>query len=272
MSKKETMPENTAVKMPFFKSILGAYGLLLDKFKEFVSAGCLFSLILAVLYFSFGQDVLCTNGDYRKNHLCTDSLYLYIVIHFVALFIVAMYMRCFSLTALCRPDKLSLRSFIPCKKDIKIFCLFCLFLTGILIAGLSAYLLYIRIPNPDWKIEIGYFMVVSLGFWVPIISLRFLSLFAFAACGEPLPSIKTLWQKTSGNMANILVGIMLLVIFLSTIGISLTNNILRLQSESLLLALGYEYLSDFAVILAATCFINFCYIQKNILFERDNNV
>lgn len=261
------------VKLPVFAMLFGPYGLMLDKIKQFIINGTAFAVVLMVLYIASGQDALCINSAYRQQHFCTNNVANFAIIHFISFFILCVFMRSWYQTAFMPEGIKSYKIFIPQLADLKILGLFAAFFLTLAIAGFSGYLLYVRVPNPDWKIELGYFTLVSFGFFVPLLALRFVSYVAFAAAGEPLPAPIVVWKKTAGNTFLILSSIIILMM----IGLFISQALLRsfmiggTNIGQWYVMLGSEYLSDIAVIFIAACFMNYCYLQKGFLFERNEN-
>ena len=273
MSNNTENLSETPVKLPVFATLFGCYSLLMDKFKQFVFLGTAFAVILMIIYIAGGQDALCVNNVYRQTHFCTNNVVVFVLVHLLTLFILCIFMRNWYQIVLQNKPITFQRLFIPQKADFKILGLIvCYFLT-LAVAGFSVYLLYIRVPNPDWRIELGYFAVVSLGFLVPFLALKFVSYFAFAADNASLPSPMVLWHKTAGNTFLILSS----VIVLMMIGLFLSQALLGSFMaggdgiSKFYVMLGSEYLSDMAVIFIAACFMNYCYLQKRFLFERNEN-
>ena len=137
---------------------------------------------------------------------------------------------------------------------------------------ISLYLLYVRVPNPDWRIEITYFAVVSVGFIVPFILMRFYSFPAFILAGEKLPSIKEVWAKTSGNTFRIIVSVSLLVLISGMVLLSVYSNFKLVAAENTfyintMVQLIYE-LVYFAIVMF---WVNYFYTQKIYLFEKVND-
>ncbi len=259
-----------AVKLPFMASIFGVYTLFIEKIKPFFIVSGFFALVLMILYFAAGQEALCINGAYRQEHACSNNLINFIVVHLIAFFVLCIFLRIW-LQSVLQTKPFVWKDIIPQLADAKVLGLFGVYFLTLVIAGISAYLLIVRAPNPDWKIELGYFTLVSLGFFAPLLTLRFASYIAFAASGEPLPSIKTLWQKTAGNTFIILAGVMILVFF----GLFLSQYLLRAftttQVNAFYIVLGCEFLSNIVALFITACFTNYCYLQKMFLFERNDN-
>ncbi len=267
----KTENNNTPVKMPFLKTMLGSYGLLIDNFKSFVILGSVFSILLLLIYFVSGQDIMCNNGYYRQNHYCTNNIISYVIVHILGIFIFCMFIRCWGEIVFSKKNKLTYRSFIPQSSDFKVLGLFIAYLSTLAIAGTSVYLLYKRVPSPNWHIEVMYFAVVSLGFLVPLYSLRFLSYFAFVVEKEPLPNLGVVWHKTKGNTALLLISSIVLMMVGIAVSFSVVQNVLMAKEINFVTAIIGEYLSNMISIMFAICFISYCKIQKDILFERNDN-
>lgn len=272
MTQTAPSQNNVPVKLPIFHTIFGCYMTLIDKVRPFVFFGTFFSLILMCLCFATGQDSLCINDLYRQNHYCTENLSQYFVVHLVILFILAVFMRIWTQTALQNRPFNWKSTFIPQRADLKIFALFFIFFATIVVAVTSAYFLYIRVPNPDWRIELAYFGVVGLGFFVPLIALRFLVYFAYAAINAPFPTLKAVWQKTSGNGFALLAGFILLMMVGLLCTFSVSQRLLMLQVvDPFYIAVGADYLADMLLLLVAACFMNYCYIQYQTLSEQNSS-
>ncbi len=260
-----------SIALPFTASVFGAFSLFIEKIKPFLLVSTPFAIILMILYFVFGQEALCINSLYRQDHSCSNNLISFILVHLLALFILCIFMRVWMQFVLGQKT-FSWQQLMPQLADIKLFGLFVVYSITLIIAGFSTYLLIIRVPNPNWTIELAYFFVVSLGFFVPLLGLRFISYFAFAADNEPLPPLKTLWKKTTHNTFILLIGIMVLVFC----GLLLSQYLLQAfmrttQFDAFYITLGCEYLSNIIVLLITACFTNYCYLQKMFLFERNDN-
>lgn len=268
MVKDIASTEIVPVKLPIITTIFGCYNLLVDKIKHFVVIGSIFAGIMMLLYITNGQNALCINNGYRIGHFCTNNWIWFVVTHFVGLFVLCMFARIWCQKSLLGNATNWKKDLLPQKSDLKILGLVMIYIGAIAVAVLSGYALYQRVPNPDWRIELGYFAVVSLGFLVPLFSLRFLSYFAYVAEEVSLPSMKVVWKKTKGNMFSIL----LFVTFLMLVGVFASQNLLNYYTKvsvdaSFFVMLISEYLSDIAVLFIVACFTNYCYQQKTFLSE-----
>ena len=265
-------PVTEPVKLPFFTSIFGAYGILAENFKAFLVLGSVFALLLSVIYIGSGLSLLCINHIYQENFFCTTDVRILLIVRLFVFFISCLFIRgWYQIITGKRPDN-RLAYFVPQKADLKIAGIFLGYLLCLLVAAGSAYLLYMREPNPDWRIELAYFAVVSLGLWVPFLALRFTSYFAFAANNETLPAPPVVWKKTSGNFFVLLAGIIVLFMLSLFIAISLLHQLVIVENAGrFYVAVFSEYISQLLYLLIVACFTNYCYLQKKLLFERNND-
>ena len=268
-SKQESKIQS--VNIPLFKGVLGCYGMLLDNIKSFFLLGTVFSLILSLLYFITGQDILCNNNTYRAEHYCTNSGILYATIHIISFFILCVYARCW-VQFVSEKKQFDWRLLLPQKTDIKLLGVIIIFMATLSFALMSGYLLIVRVPNPNWKIEISYFAIVSLGFMVPLLALRFLSCLAFVAEDKKMPKFSVLWAKSSGNMFVLILG----AIFLMFVAIFLLSNITQniifgSNVDSYITAIGGEYIFNLVTTLVWALIMNYSIIQKQVLFAGDSD-
>ena len=265
-------PVTEPVKLPFFTTIFGAYGILAENFKAFLVLGSVFALLLSVIYIGSGLGLLCINHIYQENFFCTTDVRILLIVRLFVFFISCLFIRGWYQVITGKRPNNRLAYFVPQKTDLKIAGIFLGYVLCLLVATGSAYLLYMRVPNPDWRIELAYFAVVSLGFLVPFLTLRFMCYIAFAAGGESLPGLRIVWEKTSGNFFLLLSGIIVLFILSLFIAISLLHQLVIVENAGrFYVAVFSEYISQLLYLLIVACFTNYCYLQKKLLFERNND-
>ena len=255
------------IKLPFFQTVFGCYDIFFSKFWAFAPLGGLFALIMTFIFFISGQDILCFHGEYSKAHFCTQSIWNYIAIHLLAVCMNFLFMQKWCQLVAEGKNFNWKKVLVPDLGTLKMIGLFLAYIAMVGVAAFSLYLLYTRVPNPNWKIELTYFTVVSIGFILPIIGIRFFSYFAYAAQKQSLPSLKIIWKKTSGNMLAIVGGCSLLMLIALFLMQTVMNQI-TMAKPVIGHALFLEYLSHLFVFVVLNCFMNYCYIQKNF-FERD---
>ena len=270
---KEKEPQPTNVKYPFFKIILEPYLLSLDNFKKLVIVSSVYALLLSVIYLLGAQHVFCMFSDYRTSggH-CSSSFIAFIIVHLIAFVLMSSFAHrwynvCFN------NHSTNIKWLLhPTKQDIKVFAAFFMFMLLNAISLFSYFLLAIRVPNPDWRIELTYFGFVSIGFLVPFILTRFYSIIAFILSKEKVPSVMNIWKKSSGNGLRVLLS---LVLYFMCCVFSLSAyihsiNIPSMENSFFFIFAG-EYFFNFIILLLVSVFVNLCYLQKYFLFgEQDH--
>ena len=268
---KAPTKEAEAVSMPIGRLMFEPFGIFADKLKVFLRLGGIFALASLALALIFGLSAACSLEAGQQVLYCanTDSLVLYFYIPLkillLAMFCVAWYQEVFA------EQRISLRKLLcPKRQDFGFFGFLLAFLVLNAVPLLSFYLLIVRIPNPDWRVEAAYFTLVGIGFLVPFWLMRFYALAAFVLAQEPLCPFILLWQKTRGNMLKILLSVFLLFLLLTMILVNYGAGMARLiQSNELLPTFISEYIYSFVFLIVAALVINHCALQKELLFEKE---
>ena len=265
-------PEKGTIRFPWSRIVFGPYFIFMNHFREFFFVAAFYALIMSIIYFLGGQSLFCSSDLLEQNLFCSNNLYLYVGIRLLVLFVVAAFcVRYFQ--AVWLKENISWQFLLtPQKKDIISFVAFMIFILLNAISGLSWYKLAVRVPNPDWKIELAYFAVVALGFLVPFILLRFYSMFVLIWNGEKISSLKQMWLKTRGNSLRLIVSLTLwffLFIF-SLSAVSVNFNIAAQNNSFYIIFIG-EYVFNFVVLILMSFFVNFCGLQNLFLTEGNAN-
>jgi len=267
-----TKKDNDKKKLPIIKLLVGDFDLLFMSSIYAWVVVALFALAETLLLALSGNLLFCANGFYRAHSFCNNNLIVFVVIRLVIIFIECIFVRNWVDIALNKKQIIWKKIFIPEKRDLKVLGVFFGYVLTLLAAGLSFYLLYIRIPNPDWRIEVAYFTMVAWGFLLPIAALRLAGYLAAAAMGESLPKLSEMWHKTSGNFAKILGGTSLLILIILFIWIQVSRFIWQAgEIVSYLQVLTIEYIISFVKLTCLALVVNFCYIQYKLLFGSDDN-
>lgn len=256
-------------KFPLFKTVFGSFSIFFDNFKSSIIIGSVFSVVYILVNIISGQSLFCYSNDYSKQFFCSNNFFVFVISNLFLWFVACVYMRNWYHVVILKTQKFSIKNILPKKNDVKIFGVLFLFFISICIATGSSFLLFIREPNPDWKIEIIYFAVVSIGFFVPMFAVPLLSLISFAAEGVKIPKFKELAAVSKGKI---------LGMFLSFIGVVMISFLLMLSGMRYLVQISIdgnffvvviaEFLYNIILMFIASIFINYCYMQKKFLFER----
>ena len=137
-----------------------------------------------------------------------------------------------------------------------------------LIPLLSVLLLVFRVPNPNWKIELLYFTIVSIGFLFPFLLMRIYSLLALFLEGKNWKEFKKAWNKTQGYSMKIVLSCTLLF-FVNMLFMVITTEILSdsqgfpIWFYNIYAEILFSLMNYFIVITV----VNFFEVQKKIFLE-----
>ena len=259
---------NQSVKLPVVSTILGPLALTFSGGFGALLLCLAFSLIITAIMGTTGNLTSCIAETFRTKYYCTNNLLWFFAARILVFAVNVIFIR--NWVNILDGQKLNWRQvFVPTMRDVKTGGIILGFLATLGVALFSLYLLYIRQPNPNWRIEIIYFGIVSLGFLVPILALRFLGYVTMAALGESLTSFKIIWQKTTGNMFVILSSAFVIFIIMMII---LINFLQFAHNAASISNLGQawltEFICSFAKIVSLILFSNFCYVLNKNLSER----
>lgn len=262
-----------AVRMPIIRLIFGPFALLVDNIKKFFYLAGFYGLVISALSFVMGFAYICLfSGEQKDIIYCSSSDINYIIYSIVKFFIIAVFTVKWG-EVIFKNQPLSIKYlFAISTRDLKIFLAFLLFIVLNLVPLLSLYILYIRVPNPDWIVEITFFAIVSLGFVVPFLVMRFYSVLAFIISGEEMPTLKDIWDRSQGNMVRLLLAIFFIVLLA---GFAFLNFFFNFKAAAVgnefYIGIISELLYNIIVLLLFALVVNHCYVQKEILFGGNQN-
>ena len=264
-----TPAEIKPLKMSFVKLAFAPFAVLVDNFqKVFVLTG-FYAVILSVLSLATGFGYICKYSQMKDiQFYCSESKIMLAVYYFLTLFLFSLYtVKYYS--SLFKKTPLSIKDLVLIdRKVLKAFLLFLLFIATYFLPFVSLYLLVIRVPNPNWVVETVYFAVVSIGFIIPFLMMRFYSYIAFFAEGEKIPKVKDLWILTSGNGIKILFSMLLIFILVVFILFQFYVNFMKSVDENVIyVGIISTFLYNFVMLMVFSIFINHCAMQKQIIFK-----
>lgn len=260
------------INLPIFKLLFEDFNLLLQANRYAWGLIALFALVETLLFALSGNLVFCISSSYRATGFCNNSIIIFVILRLLVLLCECMFVRNWTDISLSH-EKINLKKiFSPDKRDLRVFGIFLCYGLTLLAAALSFYLLYIRVPNPDWRIEIIYFTAVAWGLLLPVVVMRLSCYLAAAAMKTKLPKLSEVWNKTSGNSGKILGGVAILV-FVGLFVLTQLTSFVEQSGEivSSLQAWSIEYIFNFIKLSGIALLINFCYVQYNLLFRSDEN-
>lgn len=257
------------VPMPFLKLAFGSFNVFMDYFKQFIILGAGCAVILSALAFTFGFSYVCgLIGGLETAVFCSGSQPLYLLYLLIKIFILSAFAVLWCRVAF-YGEKIGLKeAFSFGKRDVKFAFTMILLLLLNFIPMVSFYLLSIRVPNPDWRIEITYFAIVSVGFLVPFAVLRFYSVLGFIAGGESVPALKEIWLKSRGNTLKILLSLFLIFILLLLVLNNFYGNVnIGAEGSLVFSALSSEFFYNLFFLVILVLWVNHCCLQKKYLFD-----
>lgn len=267
--------DDGSVRMPAIKLAYLPFGLLVDNFVLFVKLGALFALLISIVSWIFGYTYICSLSIPSDFPCTLDDSYLpiYILLKYFLLFWFAVKWYQLALDK----EAWNWRKFFSVSRNgLVAMGILALFFLLNLTPLLSFYLLLQRVPNPDVVVEVSYFALVSVGFLIPFVLMRFYSLFGLAVDGCQLPSWREIWRRTRGNMLRILIALFLIFFLMLFIVLNFYLNMRGYDyNHALWVGISSEFVYDLLLLLLISLFINHCYVQKLFLFgeptdERPN--
>ena len=256
-------------KFPLFKTIFASFSLFFDNIWSSVIIGSVFSLIYMVINFIGGQSLFCYSRNYSASVFCVGNFYLFILSNLFLWFLACVYMRNWYNVVILKTQKFSIKDILPQMTDVKLFGVLGLFFVALLIACGVGAVLFVREPNPNWKIELIYFSLISIGFLAPIFAMPLLSFIAFVAEKTKIPTIKELWNVSKGKFTVMFISFVSVVLFsFLLMSFGLRYFVQLAVDGNIFVIVIAEFLYNIVLMFIASIFTNYCYIQKKFLFER----
>jgi len=238
---------------------------LFDNFGKWLKIASVYAVVLTIISFGCGYSYICAYDTENTQIYCNNNVWMYWAYLLIKFIIFAFFVAEWIIIS--QGNKYAIRqSFVLSVQKIKtaitMATLFILFGVGIV----SGYLLVIRVPNPNWKIELTYFTIVASGFLVPIFATRFYSLIAYVAEGKTIPSLKKIWLATSGKTIKILFSLFVILILMIFIFGNYIVMIRYNNNGNFLVFAGIaEFLFNILTLLFWAAFANNCIMQTEMI-------
>lgn len=270
---EKNMPKK--IKLPLFRLLFSPFNQILDNGKIFFALVLSTSLIICLSSTLFGFNYLCAYSPVPSPELfCSNSLWGYLLHSLLKMLVwgylgIKWYDYVFAGVEFNKKTIFSVDG-----RCLKFAGLLLLFLALNMLPMLSWWILYIRVPNPDWRVEMVFFAFVSIGFIMPIILLRFYSVLGLVMRGKKIPNISSLWNKTSGNTIKIFLSFMLIFILGMFIFGNLYTNFRALANQiNFYNVLISEYIYDVFASLIYISILNNLNLQYEIFYtsEQENS-
>lgn len=265
-------PKSKGVKMSFVRIVFDPLRQFVDNLRQIFLMSAFYAIFMTMLSLSFGFSYICGfQSDYDVFFYCNSSYLLYGINLFLRIFVISVFIS--KWLEVVSGKKVSLKELTKIDlKGLKTFAMILIFASLFLFPLLSLSLLISRVPNPDWRIEMAYFAVVSTGFLVPLFAVRFYSLIAFSAQNAKIPPLLEIWKKTKDNMLKILLGLFVILILFIFIFV---NIIAGLKMDGNVNPIYFGIISDFIynmlLLMFAGVLSSHCMVQKELLFGEIEN-
>ena len=251
------------------KSFCKSMWLITDNLKTFFVQGLVFSLILTIMSYVFGQKYMCVfNKKMAETMFCPNMSYMYFIYLFVKFFVICAFINIWYETTIKKATINIEYLKNSYKKIMKTFVFLICFLVLNIIPFISLAILFLRVPNPNWQVELLFFMFVSIGFWVPFLLMRFYSLFAVFLDGGNWKIFKKVWSDTETYSGKIIFSLSLiliinLILFVTVMGTFMKVSDLNPEIYNIIAEMFLGFANYFIVIIL----VNFCQIQKQMFLE-----
>lgn len=270
---KKSSEKNSATKVhtaSLANLVFMPLGILLRNWKSFLALGTIFAIIMSILAFSTHNILLCS-FKIRDNSpfACpSDSNTVYITFLFLRLLLIAVFMRSWYKIAINRETVFIKDILVINLQDWKLFTVLILFFAINTLPIVSFALLSSRVPNPNWIIETIYFGIVSCGFWVPLVLIKFYSVPAFVIEQQPFPGVKKTFQKTADMGLRLLSSVALIFLFCALL-IIYYNAVAGglLEYNLMIFGIMVEFVYNLVLLAVFAITINYSAVQKKELFN-----
>ena len=260
------------VRMPFAGVFFRPWLMLFENFGSFLKTAAVFAVLAGLLSWGSGYAYVCSYVSVEKiNFYCREGGSLYLAYFFVRLLLLVYFgmLFCNRLKKTPLPLATILKSW---RQALKNTLLLLLFMFTALVPILSFMILLARVPNPDWRVETAFFAVVSVGFFVPFFSIRFLSVLGRGFFdGLALPVWK-IWQRSRGNLLKILFSLTFILMMSMFVFNNIRGGMLLLPPENVASWGGViDLFYNFFVAAFFTLFLNHCLVQYDYLYNGETN-
>ncbi len=256
--------------IPGFKLFYLPYAYIIDNFILWLKLVVLFALTIGAVSLISGFAYVCGLPQLVNFH-CSNSLPLF-AIDILFKYFLLFFFACKWYALIKTPTIFSWKFLFSFdRKILKAFAALSIILVLNIIPFVSFSLLAMREPNPDVVVEITYFGVVSIGFLVPFVVLRFYSVLGLILEGVDLPSLKSIWVKTQGNSLRIILSLFSIFILTLFLFLNFYLNIRTYDfSNPLWVGISSEFVYEVLLLLIWSLFVGHCYTQKYFLYGDED--
>lgn len=259
------------VKLPLFRLMFSPFNQILDNGKIFFLLTIPAAICLSIFSTILGFNYLCVYIPAGTEQMfCSASLWGY-VLHSLIKILIWGFVGLKWYEYVYAKKQLTRKSFFGAdKRYISFAGWILLFLFMNMLPMFSWWLLYMRNPNPDWRVELVFFAIVSIGFIMPIILLRFYTILSFVERGEKIPSFSYIWHKTAGNTLKIFLSFVLILILGMFVFGNLYSNFRSLSQDVSLYNMAMaEFIYNFFSLFIYLSILNNINLQYELLYPQE---
>ena len=250
-------PDDKKVKISFFRLLGETFNPILDHFKIFIILAVSVSILVSIAATIMGFNNLCLYQKENIDVYCSNSAFLYIAYSFIKFYI-------FSCFAIKWTELISGKESIAWRylwqvdqRSIKLTAILLVLILFNFAPILSSWALYLRVPNPDWRVEFLFFSFAAIGFLIPFFLIKIYPFLSAIINADQKLSLRQAWHKTDGSFIKLLLNYMIIFVVAMLLYGNLQTSIKSYAGDYGYFAIFMsELMYDFTAILIFAFFIN----------------
>lgn len=275
MGRKEPSEAPRQHQLSITRLTLMPFGILMYNLKSFFLLCCIFAPLMAILSFATNNSLICgLGGDWQERSPfgCTaPNQAVYVTFLLLRLLLITVFLKSWYRVAV-KKDVVYVRELLIINiQDWKLFATILLIVAINFLPIIAMLLLMYRVPNPDWLVESAYFALVSCGFWLPFVAIRFYCIPAFVAENTKLPKLGEIFKLTADNGVKLLFSFAVMLLFCALLMLYFLSFSEFLVSQNpTAWGIVSEVLYDVVLLAVMSLLMNYSVTQKYELFSADN--
>lgn len=258
-------------KKPFrffvMKSVTTPFSYIGDHMISFLTLSVLFSSVLTLLSYFFGFTITCSSTG-KLDGFCSEFNHMYFVYAGLKFLILSVFVSLWcavSFKNVSLDEKYVLTHGLSYLRTAAVI-VFVVLLSLIPLVCINFMLA--RVPNPDWRIELAYFTVLSVGSLIPIFLMRFYGLVADLIESGKFTNAKQIWKNSSGKTLKILFASSCVYFVCLCLVLSVLSSVKSTERVSILQDLYNEFLFNFMTLFCFALVFSFYAGQRSLLMEE----
>ena len=265
-------PDSAVVSLPLSGLLFRPWTMLADSFRGLLGLVLIYGALLSIVALLGGFAYVCRfNALFAIDFYCQGAIPLYLLNLVLQLFLIT----CFGMSwcALLKTEPFSFFGVFRHWRSIlaNMLRLFAVLLS-VFIPVFSFMMLQARVPDPNWKVEVTFFAIVSLGFFTPFIAMRLLALVGRGFFLGQAVSVEQIWRRNKGNMLKILFSLSFILLVAVAFFNSIYFNLQELSAGQIsVLGIPLEIIHNIFMLIFFTLFLNHCLVQYDYLYDGETN-